>query len=238
MKSKILVVDDEPQIRKALKLNLEVRGYDVLEACTGETALSLSASEHPDVVLLDLGLPGIDGASVVEALRGWSDVPVIVLTARTDEPSKVRLLDLGVDHYVTKPFGMPELAARIRAVLRRANEGANPSAEIVTDDFRLDLANLRAFVGPDEVEVHLTPTEWAIVTFLVRNSNRLITYRQLQTAVWGPMADADPNLLRVHMTHIRRKLEPSPTSPRHFVTDAGAGYRFDVDDRAPREEIR
>jgi len=118
MKSKILVVDDEPQIRKALKLNLEVRGYDVLEASTGETALSLSASEHPDVVLLDLGLPGIDGAAVVEALRAWSDVPVIVLTARTDEPSKVRLLDLGVDHYVTKPFGMPEIAARIRALLR------------------------------------------------------------------------------------------------------------------------
>ena len=229
MKSKILVVDDEPQIRKALKLNLEVRGYEVLEASNGEIALSLSASEHPDVVLLDLGLPGIDGASVVEALRVWSDVPVIVLTARTDEPSKVHLLDLGVDHYVTKPFGMPELAARIRAVLRRAHDGAIPLAEVFTDDFRLDLANLRAFVGPGAVEVHLTPTEWAIVTFLVRNSNRLVTYSQLQAAVWGPTADADPNLLRVHMTHIRRKLEPSSTSPRHFITDAGAGYRFDVE---------
>jgi len=229
MKSKILVVDDEPQIRKALKLNLEVRGYDVLEASNGEIALSLSASEHPDVVLLDLGLPGIDGVSVVEALRVWSDVPVIVLTARTDEPSKVRLLDLGVDHYVTKPFGMPELAARIRAILRRTHDGANASAEIVTDEFRLDLANLRAFVGADAVEVHLTPIEWAIVTLLVRNCNRLITYPQLRAAVWGPTADADPNLIRVHMTHIRRKLEPSSTSPRHFVTDAGAGYRFHVE---------
>jgi len=226
MKSKILVVDDEPQIRKALKLNLEVRGYDVVEASTGESALSLSASEHPDVVLLDLGLPGIDGASVVEALRGWSDVPVIVLTARSDEPSKVQLLDLGVDHYVTKPFGMPELAARIRAVLRRSHDGATSSSEIVTDDFRLDMANLRAFVGPESVEVHLTPIEWAIVTHLVRNPNRLVTYRQLQAVVWGPTADADANLLRVHMTHIRKKLEPSSTTPRHFITDAGAGYRF------------
>jgi len=229
MRSKILVVDDEPQIRKALKLNLEVRGYEVLEASTGEVALSMSASEHPDVVLLDLGLPGIDGASVVETLRCWTDVPVIVLTARTDEPSKVHLLDLGVDHYVTKPFGMPELAARIRAVLRRAHDGTNLPSEVITDDFRLDLASHRAYVGADSVEVHMTPIEWAIVTYLVRNSNRLITYAQLQAAVWGPTADADPNLLRVHMTHIRKKLEPSATSPRHFVTDAGAGYRFHVE---------
>jgi two-component system KDP operon response regulator KdpE len=228
MKSKILVVDDEPQIRKALKLNLEVRGYDVVEAATGESALLLSASEHPDVVLLDLGLPGIDGASVVQALRGWSDVPVIVLTARTDEPSKVQLLDLGVDHYVTKPFGMPELAARIRAILRRSHDGTTSPSEIVTDDFRLDLGNLRAFVGADAVEVHLTPTEWAIVTHLVRNPNRLVTYRQLQAAVWGPTADADANLLRVHMNHIRKKLETTPATPRHFITDAGVGYRFHV----------
>jgi two-component system KDP operon response regulator KdpE len=223
--SRILVVDDEPQIRRALSLHLGVRGYEVFEADTGERAIQLAASEHPDVVLLDLGLPGMDGVFVIEALRGWTTVPIIVLTVRDDERSKVQALDAGADDYVTKPFGMAELLARVRAVLRRSPEADDSLAEIKTSSFRLDLIGHRAFAGG--VEVRLTPTEWAMVEYLVRYPGRLVTYRQLITAVWGASYDPDPNLLRVHMAHIRRKLEADGTRPQHFITDSGMGYRFE-----------
>jgi two-component system, OmpR family, KDP operon response regulator KdpE len=223
---KILVVDDEPQIRRALSLNLGARGHEVFEAATGERALTLAATEHPDVVLLDLGLPGMDGQLVIEALRGWTTTPIIVLTVRDDERSKVRALDSGADDYVTKPFGMAELLARIRAVARRAPDAAGDSPDVVTDAFRLDLVARRAYLA-DDAEIRLTPTEWGMVEHLVRHPGRLITYRQMVTAVWGPTYDPDPNLLRVHMTHIRRKLEADPARPRHFITDVGMGYRFE-----------
>ena len=223
---RILVVDDEPQIRRALSLNLGARGYEVYEATSGEAALSVVAGEHPDMVLLDLGLPGMDGIMVLEALRGWTKVPIIVLTVRDDERSKVQALEAGADDYVTKPFGMAELVARIRAVLRRNPAIATESPEVVTAAFRLDLAAHRAFVGEDQTEVRLTPIEWGIVGHLVRNPHRLITYRQLVTVVWGPTYDPDQNLLRVHMGHIRRKLEPDPSRPTFFITDSGVGYRF------------
>ncbi len=222
--TKVLVVDDEPQIRRALSLNLGARGYEVYEAASGEVALTATANEHPDIVLLDLGLPGMDGVTVLEALRGWTKVPVIVLTVRDDERTKVRVLEAGADDYVTKPFGMAELVARIRAVLRRNPDTADDPAEIATDHFRLDLAGHRAFIAGEEVR--LTPLEWGIVGHLVRNPHRLVTYRQLLTAVWGPTYDPDPNLLRVHMGHIRRKLEPQPSQPLYFITDSGVGYRF------------
>ncbi|MBI5088096.1 MAG: response regulator transcription factor [Actinobacteria bacterium] len=224
--TKVLIVDDEPQIRRALTFNLGARGYSLVEAPKGEAALAAVANEHPDIVLLDLGLPGMDGTTVIEALRGWTKVPVIVLTVRDDERSKVRVLEAGADDYVTKPFGMAELVARIRAVLRRLPDGPDDPAEVVTADFRLDLAAHRAFVGPDATEVRLTPLEWGMVVHLVRNPDRLVTYRQLLTTVWGPNYDPDPNLLRVHMGHIRRKLEPDPGRPRYFITDSGVGYRF------------
>jgi two-component system KDP operon response regulator KdpE len=223
---RVLIVDDEPQIRRALSLNLGARGYEVFEAATGELALAATADRHPDIVLLDLGLPGMDGVMVLEALRGWTKVPVIVLTVRDDERSKVQVLEAGADDYVTKPFGMAELVARIRAVLRRNADSADEPAEITTPDFRLDLAGHRAYCGAGLEEVRLTPLEWGIVAHLVRNPHRLVTYRQLLTAVWGPTYDPDPNLLRVHMAHIRRKLEPDPSIPRYFVTDSGVGYRF------------
>jgi two-component system KDP operon response regulator KdpE len=223
--TRILVVDDEPQIRRALALHLGARGYEVLQAETGERAMQLAASEHPDVVLLDLGLPGMDGVLVIQALRGWTNMPIIVLTVRDEERSKVQALDAGADDYVTKPFGMAELLARVRAVLRRAPVEGDAIAEVGTSSFRIDLVAHRAFVG--DGEVRLTPTEWAIVEYLVRFPGRLVTYKQLITAVWGPNYEPDPNLLRVHMAHIRRKLELDPTRPKHFITDSGMGYRFE-----------
>ncbi len=189
---------------------------------------------RPDIVLLDLGLPGMSGITVIEALRGWTDVPIIVLTARDDERSKVLALDAGADDYVTKPFGMAELVARVRAALRRAPESAADVALVQTTQFELDLAAHRAFVHTDppasRTEVRLTPTEWGIIGHLVRHPHHLVTYKQLITAVWGPDYEPDQNLLRVHMGHIRRKLEADHAQPRYFITDAGVGYRFQPDD--------
>ena len=227
--TRVLVVDDERQIRRALALNLGARGYEVFEADTGERALTAVAVEHPDVVLLDLALPGMDGVQVIEAVRGWSPVPIIVLTVREDEQSKVQALDAGADDYVTKPFGMAELMARLRATLRRASEATSDSGEgasVTTASFHLDLMALRA-VLPDGTEVRLTPTEWKIVTHLVQHSGRLVTRGQLIEAVWGEGYDAYPNLLRVHMAHIRSKLERDPSRPMHFITDSGMGHRFE-----------
>jgi two-component system KDP operon response regulator KdpE len=221
----VLVVDDEAQIRRALKLNLRARDYEVVEASTGELALQLAASEHPDVVLLDLGLPGMDGVEVIEALRGWSKVPLVVLTVRDDEHSKVLALDAGADDYITKPFGIEELLARLRAVLRRGAVGDLHDPVVSTPSFTLDFADRRA-ERVDGEPLHLTRTEWAIVEHLARHPDRLVTQRQLVEAVWGPTASPDPNLLRVHLNHIRGKLERDPTRPRHFVTEPGIGYRF------------
>jgi len=205
------------------------RDYSVVFAETGEAAMQAAATEHPDLVLLDLGLPGLSGIGVIEALRGWSKVPIIVLTARDDEHSKVIALDAGADDYIIKPFGMAELMARIRAALRRGPDGSTERPEVTTDWIRLDLAAHRAFIGEQhDREVHLTGTEWHIVDYLVRNEGRLVTHRQLITAVWGPTYAPNPNLLRVHMTNIRRKLERRPGAPTHFITDSGVGYRFDA----------
>ncbi len=227
MTTKVLVVDDEVSIRKALSLNLAARGYEVVLADSGEAAMQAVASEHPEMVLLDLGLPGIDGIRTIEALRGWTDVPIIVLTVRDDDASKIAALDAGADDYITKPFSMGELLARLRAALRRAPDAPPASPTVEAASFRLDLTAHRAFTLEPEAEVRLTPTEWAIVTYLTRNPQRLVTHRQLVTAVWGPTFDPDPNLLRVHMAHIRRKLEAEPSRPRHFITDSGVGYRYE-----------
>ena len=224
--TRVLIVDDERQLRRALNLNLVARGFEVAEASTGESALVEVADRRPDLILLDLGLPGIDGVSVIHAVRGWTTIPIIVLTVRDDEQSKVQALEAGADDYLTKPFGMAELVARVRAILRRAPNGAVEPAEVITPAFRLDLVANRAFVGPTLIETRLTPTEWAIVRHLARNAQRLITYRQLITAVWGSLYDPDQNLLRVHMGHIRRKLEPDHARPVYFITDSGVGYRF------------
>ena len=228
--TRVLVVDDEPQIRRALLLNLRARGYDVLEAASGEAAVQAAASEHPDLVLLDLGLPGMSGLDVIAALRGWSQVPIIVLTVRDDERAKVLAFDAGADDYVTKPFGMDELLARLRAALRRSSPVVQ-EAVVVTAAWTLD-RSAHTVLGNDHEPIRLTPTEWAIAENLTRHPRRLVTQRQLVDAVWGPTYEPDANLLRVHLAHIRRKLEPDASRPRYFITEPGVGYRFEPEDDA------
>ena len=222
--TRILVVDDEPQILRALATNLRARDYDVDLAATGEEALTIAARKHPDLVIVDLGLPTIDGVEVIRGLRGWTEVPIIVLSVREGEGDKVDALDAGADDYVTKPFGMDELLARMRAALRRAVPGEE-EAVVETGHFRADLAAKR--VERDGEEIRLTPTEWQIVETLVRHPGRLITQRQLLQSVWGPQYEKETNYLRVYLAQIRRKLEPDPAKPRYFVTEPGMGYRFE-----------
>jgi two-component system KDP operon response regulator KdpE len=223
---RVLVVDDEPQMQRALTTNLKARGYDVDSATTGEEALELAARHHPDAVVLDLGLPGIDGIDVVRGLRGWSQVPIVVLSAREAEAAKVAALDAGADDYVTKPFGMDELLARLRAALRRSTP-AEETATIVTRDFSIDLADRR--VQRDGQDVHLTPTEWHVLEVLARHPGKLITQRQLLKEVWGPHYESETNYLRLYLAQLRRKLEPEPGQPRYLLTEPGMGYRFNPD---------
>ena len=223
--TRILVVDDEPQLLRALATNLKARGYEVDQAATGEAALMLAASHHPDLVVLDLGLPGIDGLEVITGLRGWSSVPIVVLSVREREADKVAALDAGADDYITKPFGMDELLARLRAALRRGAAASKEEAIVTTPDFTVDLAAKR--VSRDSKEVKLTPTEWEIVEILVRSEGRLVTQRQLLKAVWGPQYEKETNYLRVYLAQIRRKLEPDPSRPRYFLTEPRIGYRFE-----------
>ena len=222
--SRVLVVDDEPQILRALGINLRARGYEVDLAPDGERALDVAARHHPDVVVLDLGLPGIDGVDVIRGLRGWSQVPIVVLSVRDAEGDKVAALDAGADDYVTKPFGMDELLARLRAALRRTTP-AEEEALVETEDFTIDLAAKK--VRRDGEEVRLTPTEWNLVEVLVRNRGRLVAQTQLPQEVWGPQYHDETNYLRVFMAQVRRKLEPEPAHPRYFVTEPGMGYRFE-----------
>jgi len=226
--TRILVVDDEPQIRKALSVNLSARGYDVDLAASGEEGLTLAAANHPDLVLLDIGLPGIDGIEVVRGLRGWSAVPIIMLSVRDAEGDKVRALDAGADDYVSKPFGMDEVLARMRAALRR-HQPVPEQAIVTTEHFTLDLGDKSVQRVDGVPPSHLTPTEWAIVEALVRHPGRLVTQRQLLQTVWGPQYERETNYLRVHLAAIRKKLEPEPGRPRYFITEPGIGYRFTPD---------
>jgi two-component system KDP operon response regulator KdpE len=204
-----------------------VRGYRVVEAATGQTALTAVADHHPDVVLLDLGLPGLDGIDVLHGLRGWTDVPVIVLTVRERETDKVEALDAGADDYVTKPFGMNELLARLRAQLRRGAVGHGELAPVVsTDHFSIDLTTGHVN-SPDGETVHLTPKEWGVVACLARRPGQLVLQRDLLREVWGPEYGDEGNYLRVFIAQIRKKLEPVPERPHYFITEPGIGYRLE-----------
>ena len=219
----VLVVDDDPAIQRTLAIGLRARGYDVLPARDGRTAVDACHDDEPDVVLLDLGLPDLSGVEVLRAIRAWSQVPVIVLSARHGSDDKVEALDVGADDYVTKPFGMDELLARVRAAVRRGVPD-QPPEPVVTDAFTVDLAATRVY--RDGEEVRLTPTEWRLLEALVTRPGRLVSQRQLLSEGWGPGYTVETNYLRVYLAGLRRKLEADPSRPRHLVTEPGMGYRF------------
>ena len=224
--TRVLVVDDEPQILRALRINLRARHYDVNTAATGTEALNVAAAHPPDLVILDLGLPDMDGVEVIKGLRGWTRVPILVLSARHTSDEKVEALDAGADDYVTKPFGMDELLARLRAAVRRAEPtgGGEDDVIVETEGFTVDLAAKK--VNRDGRDVRLTPTEWHLLEVLVRNTGRLVGQKQLLQEVWGPSYGTETNYLRVYMAQLRRKLEPDPARPRWLMTEPGMGYRY------------
>jgi two-component system KDP operon response regulator KdpE len=221
--TRVMVVDDEPALLRALAINLKARRYDVAVAASGEEALRVAAAHRPDVVVLDLGLPDLDGTVVIAGLRGWTDVPILVLSGRTDSTDKVEALDAGADDFVTKPFGMDELLARLRALTRRATP-ADEQPVVAVGDVSVDLAARRVRRGDDEIR--LTPTEWHLLEVLVRHPGALLSQRQLLAEVWGPGYETAQGNLRLYMAQLRRKLEPDPARPRYFRTEPGMGYRF------------
>jgi two-component system KDP operon response regulator KdpE len=220
---KIVVADDDKQILGALRIILTARGYEVVVAPDGKQALDRVIDGHPDLVVLDLGMPGLDGLAVIEAIRGWSTVPILVISGRTDSAEKVEALDRGADDYVTKPFATDELLARIRALVRRM-PAAGDEPRVAFADVLVDLAARR--VTKAERPVRLTPTEWQILSLLVRNPDRLVTREAVLTEVWGPHHTSDSGYLRLYLAQLRKKLEPDPSHPRFLITEAGMGYRF------------
>ena len=221
--TRVLIVDDEPQILRALRINLTARGYDVETAPDGESALRAAADDPPDLVVLDLGLPDLDGVSVIGRLRARSPIPILVLSGRTDSADKVDALDAGADDYVTKPFGIDELLARLRAMVRRAGTG-DEEPPVRFGDVVVDLAATRVTVGGDEVR--MTPTEWHLLSVLVRHPDRLLSQRRLLLDVWGPGYETAQGNLRLYIAQLRRKLERDPARPVHLLTEPGMGYRF------------
>ena len=223
--TRVLVVDDDRALARALAINLSAREYEVDVALTGTDALALAGRGLPDAVVLDLGLPDMDGVEVLRALRRWGAVPVLVLSARAEQAEKVAALDAGADDYVTKPFGMEELLARLRAAVRRAAPAVEDLPVVTTPDFTVDLAARR--VTTADGEVRLTPTEWHLLEVLVRNPGRMVSQRALLQEVWGPAYEKETHYLRVYLAQLRRKLEPDPSHPVHLVTEPGMGYRFE-----------
>ena len=222
--SRVLLVDDEPQLLRALRINLAARHFDVVTAEDGTGALEAAATHPPDLVVLDLGLPDLDGVEVIRRLRVWTAVPIIVLSGRVGSSDKVLALDAGADDYVTKPFSLEELIARIRAVTRRST-GTDASAEVVVGRFRIDLADRTIAVDEGEPP-HLTRTEWQLLEILLTHPGKLITQRSLLQQVWGPAYEQETHYIRQYMAHLRRKLEADPARPRHLLTEPGMGYRF------------
>ncbi|MEV6483084.1 response regulator [Streptomyces sp. NPDC051576] len=225
--TRVLVVEDDPQLVRALIINLQARQYGVDAAPDGTTALRLAAARQPDVVLLDLGLPDMDGVDIIKGLRGWTRVPILVLSARQGSDEKVAALDEGADDYITKPFSMDELLARLRAAVRRVEDVplAPTTTLVTTDDFTIDLLAKRA--TREGHDIRLTPTEWHLLEVLITNPGRLITQKYLLQEVWGVTQSNKTNYLRVYMAQLRRKLETDPADPRYLITEPGMGYRFE-----------
>ena len=224
----VLIVDDEPQILRALRVTLQARGYQVVTAAGGAQALRAVAAEHPDLVLLDLGLPDLDGVEVIRRLRTWTHVPIVILSGRMHSSDKVEALDAGADDYVTKPFSIDELLARVRAVSRRL-PATEPPAPVRIGRYQVDLVDRRvtpADPDADDEPVHLTPTEWQLLIALATNPGRLVSQRRLLIDVWGPTYVNESHYLRQYLKHLRRKLEDDPARPRHLITEPGMGYRF------------
>ena len=226
---KILVADDDPQLVRALRIALAAHGYEVVAAADGAAAVTLAAQAHPDIVLLDLGMPHLDGIRVIEALRGWTDAPIIVVSGRTGSADKVDALDAGADDYVTKPFQVDELLARLRALARRSTPSAGASADPVVrfGDVTVDLA--AKIVTRAGAPVHLTPTEWRMLEFLARHPGALVTRQTLLKDIWGTEQVADTGYLRLYVSQLRKKLEADPAAPRHLMTESGMGYRLVID---------
>ena len=245
--TRVLVVDDEPQILRALRINLRVRQYEVYTAATGAQALEVAAAHPPDLVILDLGLPDMDGVDVIGGLRGWTAAPIIVLSGRADSTDKVEALDAGADDYVTKPFGVDELLARMRAAVRRTPASEEPP-RVRLGDLPVDLAAKRVTRNHDGsdsgdgrggddgggADIRLTPTEWHLLEVLLRNPGKLLSHRQLLNDVWGPGYDNAGGNLRLYMAQLRRKLEPDPARPRWLITEPGMGYRYQPPDAGER----
>ena len=227
----ILVVDDEPEIRKTVAASLGAQGYTVHTAMNGEEALRLAAIALPDLVILDLMMPVLDGMETYRRLRAWTDVPILVLSARSEEPQKIRALDLGADDYLTKPFGIGELTARIRASLRR-HRTARPADKPVFKAGSLTIDYARRLAFKNEQELKLTPHEYEILRFMTQNAERVLTHRQVLAAVWGPEDVEETQYLRVHVSHLRQKIEDNPARPRFIVTEPGVGYRFRIGEAA------
>jgi two-component system KDP operon response regulator KdpE len=227
-KELILLIEDEPQMRRFLRITLQGHGYRLVEAETGQEGLMQAATRNPDVVLLDLGLPDLDGLEVTRRLREWTQTPIIVISAREQEQDKVKALDAGADDYLTKPFSAGELMARIRVALRHmARQTGKQEPVFILQNLRVDLAKRQVFI--DEKEVHLTPIEYKLLTVLVRHAGRVITHRQLLQEVWGPAHVNEVQYLRVYMTQLRHKLENDPAQPRFLMNEPGIGYRLKFD---------
>jgi two-component system, OmpR family, KDP operon response regulator KdpE len=224
---RILIVDDDPQILRAVRTNLQARGYEVMTAPNGETALDVLGADAVDLILLDLSLPGMDGQDVIGRVRGWSGVPIVVLSVREQQSEKVRALEAGADDYVTKPFGVDELLARMKAVLRRAGAGKEAQAVLHFDNLEVDLA--RGLVKLGGEPIHLTPTQSRLLETMVSNPGKLLTHRWLLQKVWGPAYQSESDYLRTFVRQLRQKLGDDPANPRFIVTEPGLGYRWKLE---------
>jgi two-component system KDP operon response regulator KdpE len=222
--AKVLIIDDEPQIRKFLRISLGAQGYEVIEAENGKSGIEKCALETPHLVILDLGLPDLDGQEVLAKIREWSEVPIIVLSVRANEEEKVTALDRGANDYVTKPFGIAELIARVRAILRSRKSEGLTSSEIVSGDLKIDLAAHRVFKGENELK--LTKKEFALLTLLARNAGRIVTHQQILREIWGPAQESETHYLRIYIGHLRQKLGDDPLNPTYIENEPGVGYRF------------